>query len=127
MKKFLLLLVAIILALVCVPVGSIFTICKAVFTWNGKKMFGFLSNSAYSLALAIDHFGNVVDRDLFNGLLIGRGGYGFGNIQETVSSVLGKNQQRGTLTATGRGLVWILDKLDPGHCINSIMILPENA
>ena len=44
----------------------------------------------------------------------------FGNFEETISSVLGKNQLKGTLTRTGKALVWVLDKIDKNHCKKSI-------
>jgi hypothetical protein len=47
-------------------------------------------------------------------------GHRFGDIEETISSVLGKNQLTGTLTGLGKALVWILDKIDNNHAIKSI-------
>lgn len=120
MKNFLLFLIAVLLALIVFPIGFLFTIGRAIWKWKRSKMVGFLVNTCLSFALAIDHFGNVVCRDLFNSLMIKRGGYAFGNIRETISSAIGKNQQRGTLTTTGRCLAWILDTLDPDHCMRSI-------
>lgn len=120
MKNFLLFLVSVFLGIPALLLGSLFTLGRAIWQGKGKKILGFLSNSCISLALAIDHFGNVVCRDMFNSLLLDHGGYPFGDIRETISSALGKNQERGTLTAMGRGLAGILDYLDPGHCKRSI-------
>ena len=58
---------------------------------------------------------------LFNKVLINEKGYRFGDIRETISSVLGKNQRDKTLTKTGKVLVWVLDK---NHCEKSIEDLP---
>ena len=58
--------------------------------------------------------------ELFNDILIKIGGYKFGNRQETISSVLGKNQRSNTLTRAGRILRFILDFIDKDHCLNSI-------
>ena len=44
----------------------------------------------------------------------------FGNFEEKISSALGKNQRNGTLTRTGRVLVWILDTIEKEHCRKSI-------
>ena len=44
----------------------------------------------------------------------------FGNFEETISSVLGKNQRDNTLSRTGRALVWILDLIEKEHCKKSI-------
>ena len=47
-------------------------------------------------------------------------GYKHGNINETISSVLGKNEYFGTLTKTGIALVKILNFIDKNHCAKSI-------
>ena len=44
----------------------------------------------------------------------------FGNEDETISSVLGKNERMQTLTGLGRVIVSILDFIDPNHALNSI-------
>ena len=46
--------------------------------------------------------------------------YKFGVDGETISSALGKNQLMGTLTAEGKKLVKILNKLENDHCIRWI-------
>ena len=120
MKKVLLLIVAIVLATILFPLGFLFTIGRAAWQGSLSKMVGYLLATSYALAIAIDHFGNVFCRDMFNSLVIGRGGYAFGNIRETISSAMGKNQQRGTLTWAGVGLAWILDTIDKDHCLKSI-------
>ena len=73
-----------------------------------------------SSAVNIDKFGNREFRTLFNKMLISDKGHRFGDIEETISSVLGKNQLTGTLTKCGLILVWILDKIDNNHAIKSI-------
>jgi len=75
---------------------------------------GYFLNTATN----IDKFANQEFRTIFNMILVR--GYRFGLIGETISSVLGKNKRDGTLTAIGKGLVWILDLLDKNHCIKSI-------
>ena len=77
-----------------------------------------------STAVNIDRFGNREFRALFNKVLIKENGYRFGDIRETISSVLGKNQRDNTLTKTGKVLVWILDLIDKNHCVKSIEDLP---
>jgi hypothetical protein len=73
-----------------------------------------------SSAINIDKFGNREFRTLFNKVFITDEGYRFGNINETISSVLGKNQLIGTLTKGGKMIVWILDKIDNNHALKSI-------
>jgi hypothetical protein len=70
-----------------------------------------------STAINIDVFANKEFRTLWNKLLITESGYKFGEDFETISSVLGKNILKKTLTATGKVLVFLLTKK---HCIKSI-------
>jgi hypothetical protein len=81
-----------------------------------KDKWGYFKSSAVN----IDKFGNREFRTLFNKVLISNKGYRFGDIGETISSVLGKNQLTGTLTRFGRAIVWILDKIENDHAIKSI-------
>jgi len=72
-----------------------------------------------SSAITIDKLANREFRTLWNKTLISKNGYVFGDEKETISSVLGKNIQKGTLTNTGRILVFILTKK---HCVDSVLI-----
>ncbi len=114
MKNFILVSVAILLALFLVPIGISFNLIEV---GRGRKT---MSNSFRSAALAIDILGNVLCADMLNAFFIKKGGYHFGKQGETISSALGKNQLRGTLTGTGQLIVDILDAIDPNHCINAI-------
>lgn len=71
-------------------------------------------------AIDIDRYGNRNFRTLWNNTLIKEDGIKFGDERETISSVLGKNELKGSLKKLGLILVWILDKLDKDHCKNSI-------
>lgn len=81
-----------------------------------KNKKGYFKSSAINL----DKFGNREFRTLLNVTLRTVNGYEFGNMNETISGVLGKNERDKTLSATGKILVWILDKLDKGHAQKSI-------
>lgn len=81
-----------------------------------KNKTGYFKSSAINL----DKFGNREFRTLFNKVLINEKGHRFGNIEETISSVLGKNQLTGTLTKCGLILVWVLDKIENDHALKSI-------
>lgn len=85
---------------------------------NGKKRM--ITVWARRTARSIDVFANVHGSELFNDVLIKPGGYKFGNKQETISSVLGKNQKLYTLTKVGNWLRILLDWIEPGHCLFSI-------
>ena len=71
-------------------------------------------------AVNLDKFGNREFRTLWNLTLRKPTGYQFGNINETISSVLGKNQRDKTLSKVGKFLAFILDTIDKNHCKNSI-------
>ena len=81
-----------------------------------KNKSGYFKSSAVNL----DKFGNREFRTLFNKTLISDKGHRFGDINETISSVLGKNQLTGTLTKCGLILVWILDKIENDHALKSV-------
>lgn len=87
-----------------------------------RKAKGYFLSSAVNL----DRFGNYEFRTLFNLTLKRRNGYKFGNFEETISSVLGKNQRDKTLSSTGKVLAGILDFIDKDHCKKSIEELTEN-
>jgi hypothetical protein len=89
---------------------------KYGFKW--KTINGFFNQTA----IDIDRFGNRNFRTLLN-LTLQNNGYQFGNINETISSALGKNKRYNTLTKTGLILCFILDSLDKDHCIKSIQEL----
>lgn len=74
----------------------------------------------HRLAKSIDQTGGVIMKDLFNKILIKEWGYKFGNIDETISSCIGKNKVRGSLTKLGKVIDWVLNTLDPNHSLDAI-------
>lgn len=84
--------------------------------------YGLSNNYFLQTAIDIDKFGNRNFRTLLNTTLIKKQSYQFGNVEETISSVLGKNERDETLTKTGKIVCWILDSLDKEHCKKSIHI-----
>lgn len=73
-----------------------------------------------SSAVSLDKFANREFRTLWNLTLRKENGYEFGNVNETISSALGKNKKYNTLSKTGKILADFLDFLDKNHCIKSI-------
>ena len=116
MIELLLLLIAVVLLLVLLPIACFYTLFKYFLT-SDKRM---IKTWACKTARSIDVFANVEAQELFNDTLIQKGGYKFGNRQETISSVMGKNQRTNTLTRAGKTLRVILDFIDEDHCKNSI-------
>ena len=85
--------------------------------------FMFVRNKGYfkSSAINIDKFGNREFRTCLNNCLIhSNSPFEFGSIDETISSVLGKNKRFGYLTKFGKIICLILDTLDKNHCEKSI-------
>lgn len=66
-------------------------------------------NRLHYLAILIDQMGNVLFGPLFNDILIHPSGYQFGHYRETISYVLGRNQETKTLKKLGKAIVIILD------------------
>lgn len=74
-----------------------------------------------STAVNIDKFGNREFRTLWNKVLKTENGYKFGNVDETISSALGKNERDCTLSKTGKVLTAVLNFIDKNHCQKSIV------
>jgi hypothetical protein len=111
MINLLLIILATVLSLALSPIGLMYSIIKRRF--KVKKYFK-------SIAKSIDQLGGVVMQDVFNDLLIKDSNHNFGDEDETISSVIGKNKVDGTLTNLGVWLDAILERIDPNHSINAI-------
>ena len=112
----LLFLISVVLMILTGPLGLIYGLLHSLF----KSGLGGIGEYFLKIAISIDQLGTVIMQHLLNTLWIKPGGYSFGNRDETVSSALGKNKRLGTLTAFGRLIDAILDKIDPNHSLNSI-------
>jgi hypothetical protein len=112
----LLLLISIVLLLTTGLLGFAFGFLQQLFA-KGLKGIG---EYALKIAISIDQLGNVIMQHLLNLIWIKRGGYKFGNRDETISSALGKNKQLDTLTSFGKAIDKLLDFIDPNHSLNSI-------
>lgn len=121
---FILFLISLILSILTVPLGMVYTIFKLSFKFKFGVLFRVSNGYFYQFALAIDQLGNVAMQDLFNDILISHNGYKFGDVDETISSVLGKNERNGTLSGLGKMIVKILHFIDPNHALNSIEMYP---
>lgn len=132
-KSLVLFLIASVLSVVLLPLGIIWTVGEIlvrIFSSAQKKSaftksIWFLTATLHSLALGLDQIGNAVCRDMFNRLLIDEDWYKFGKVQETISSVLGKNQLLDKLSLTGRALVVLLELFEEDHCLKSIIYFPS--
>ncbi len=112
----LLFLVSLILLILTGPFGFLYGLLFSLFT----KGLGGTGEYLLKIAVSVDQLGNVLMQHLLNVLWIKKGGYKFGNRDETISSALGRNKKLGSLTHFGNLVDKILDKLDPNHSLNSI-------
>ena len=112
----LLFFISIVLFIVTVPIGLLYGFLHQLFT---KFIVG-VGDYCMQMAISIDQLGNVSMQHLLNTLWITKKGYKFGNRDETISSVIGKNLQAKTLTGFGKFINSVLDFIDPNHSLNSI-------
>lgn len=89
--------------------------CSIIAWYKGE-----LNEYRMNLAISVDQYSNGLCKYLFNQILIKKTGYKFGNIDETISSVIGKNKVDNTLTWFGAFCDWFLDVLEKEHSIKSI-------
>lgn len=101
-KGILLFIVAIILIVILTPINF-------CIVWK-KEYFN-------DTALSLDKWANREFRTLWNKTLIVNNGYKFGNIEQSISEVLGHNYLLETLTPTGMRLVKILSVR---HCLDAM-------
>jgi len=123
MVELLFLIVAMVLLYLLLPIVALFMILKYLLTGDKRT----LSVWFWRTARAIDIFANVNGAEFFNAIFIIEGGYKFGNPQETISSVIGKNQRDKTLSLAGNILRWMLDRISQDHCLNSINLDVTNT
>ena len=112
----LLFVISIVLTVLTGPLGLIYGLFYKLFTAGFSGIGEFL----LKIAISVDQLGNVIMQHLLNALWINKYGYKFGNRDETISSVIGKNKKLGALTSFGRFIDAILDRIDPNHSLNSI-------
>lgn len=108
--------ISLVLLVVTGPIGFLYGVFYTLFN---KGITG-LGEYLLKIAISIDQLGNVMMQHLLNLLWIKKGGYPFGNRDETISSALGRNKKLGMLTPFGRGIDSFLDTIDPNHSLNSI-------
>jgi 8-oxo-dGTP diphosphatase len=117
----LLLVIAIFLLKYLWLISLCITIITGLTMYKEKKVLSFFSTYIKSLAYSLDQFGNVLCKDLFDFLFLKTYScHYFGNPDETISSVLGKNEREETLTNVGKVITWILNKIDYNHTKDAI-------
>lgn len=119
LKKLLLFIIALTLSPLLL-VGIVWSFIKLMIRAKFYQWWDRLGSYFLKSAIALDQLGNVMCQDLFNSTLIKDDSTPFGNEDETISSVLGKNLEANNLTKAGKVLNFILNTIEPNHSINSI-------
>ena len=116
MKGLILFIISIVLCSIAYPVGFVYSVCLTLFKSGWNALDGYL----FQCAIAQDQHANTWLAKLFNDVLIKPYGYKFGITDETISSVLGRNQLSGHLTRLGKLINAILHAIEKDHSIKSI-------
>ena len=109
----LLTIIALIMFFFIGAIGFIAGIFISLFTHSGDRYFK-------NIAKGIDIFGNVLCAPLFNIILIKNSNNKFGDWGETISSVIGKNNVKESLTKLGVLIYKSLNFIEKNHCEDSI-------
>lgn len=112
----LLFIVSLILIVLVTPLGLTATTIKSLIFYDSA----FIKKYYMDLAISLDQFGNVLMQGLFNRILINSCRFPFGNPDETISSVIGKNSLNNSLTYLGVLLDRFLNVFELNHSIKSI-------
>ncbi len=118
-KHLLLFCIAFVLFVTTAPIGFFYALIRQIFF----KSINSLSIFLLQVALGLDITGNILMQHVLNDTLLVKNNHThyFGNTQETISSVLGKNSLTNTLNGAGRALSNFLNWIDKNHTLNSIM------
>lgn len=120
LHNLLLVIIAVIMFGIFVPFGFVAMIVVVLVKFSPSRLIAVLSQTLLRVAISIDQLGNVLCAELFNVILITTSDNQFGNEDETISSVIGKNKVSGTLTRFGGFIERFLHLLDPNHSVESI-------
>lgn len=82
--------------------------------------FSYIFSHYLDIAKALDQFLNVAAKYFLNDTMIKKGGAEFGGLDETISSVIGKNYQSKTLTKFGMFWNNLLNQWQTNHTIDAI-------
>ena len=105
MRGLILVITALLLSAIILPIGFVVGIIAA------------LDNYLFRITKSIDQLGNVVCAELCDWMLVTKGKR-FGDEDETISSVLGRNIDN--LTIAGKCLVWLLNTIEKDHVQKAI-------
>jgi 8-oxo-dGTP diphosphatase len=116
MKGLILFIISLVLCSIVYPIGFMYSVILTLL----KNGYTELDKYLFQCAISQDQHANTWLAKLFNDVLIKQGGAKFGDTDETISSVLGKNQLANKLTKLGKYINSILHKIEKDHSIKSI-------
>ena len=111
-------LILFIVAQVTVPVFNLLGLVYSLFRWKSLKEY---DKYLEDVAISKDQLSNTVMRYLFNDIMIKKGGYPYGDPDQTLSYVFGKNKQLKKLTWFGMFWANFLNKLDKNHVEDAVV------
>lgn len=115
-----LLIVAIILNAVFFALSIIFDPIYYLITLKWQTGLNHLGDWFRKMALSIDQFGNASSATILNFLFRKKGGIDFGDEDDSVSYVIGRNYFHGTLSIFGKLIRLILHLIDRDHVRKAI-------
>jgi len=84
-------------------------------------LFGFWKKDyLVTVAISKDQTANVIMSVFMNLTLIKKWGYKFGNEDQTISYVIGRNYLDNSLTTFGKFWRWFLDTIEKEHTLNAV-------
>ena len=118
-NNLLLAIVATILSFIIIPLALLYAL---FYTWKSKNsILEFLEDILFNYSVGLDQMGNATCYIFLNNIILkDKNIHCFGNIDETISSVIGKNKLKNNLTICGKILDGILNIIDNNHSIKSI-------
>lgn len=114
-------LLSIVLAIFAGGLSLIFTPLYYLARFDFQKGLDHLGDYLFKIALSIDQLGNVLGRSMLQIMLIKRGGFLFGDEDDTISYVLARNYYKGKLNIFGKLLSLLLNLIDKDHLKDAIV------
>lgn len=112
---FLLFIVAIIMTTGATVISMVVTPIYYIVTFKWKSGWIALDDWFFKMALGLDQFGNISNRETLKILLTKKGGHPFGDEDDTVSYVIGRNKYKGKLNRFGKLNERLLNAIEKKH------------
>jgi len=106
-----------IIAQITTPIFNLIGLVYSLFRF---KSFKELNSYFETVARSKDQHSNAVLKYLFNDIMTKKGGFEFGNEDQTLSYVFGKNKELKKLNLFGKFWANFLNKLESNHVENSV-------